>query len=42
VTDLLIGELDPALGDGLAYLVTTGTVMFAANRRFSFGRTVYP
>jgi putative flippase GtrA len=30
---------------GLAYLVTTGTVTlatFAANRRFSFGRTVYP
>jgi len=44
-TDLLIGSLDPVVGHALAYLVTTGTVTlatFAANRRFSFPRTVYP
>jgi putative flippase GtrA len=45
LTDLLIGGLDPALGHAAAYLVTTGTVTlatFAANRRSSFPRTVYP
>ena len=44
-TDLLIGVLDPGLGHASAYVVTTGTVTlatFAANRRFSFPRTVYP
>jgi len=44
-TDLLIGALDPALGHTLAYVATTGMVTlatFAANRRFSFPRTVHP